>query len=550
MDAPTPSRTIESVQQHVERLRQRAASGAAPLDEIVPQTFQELKNMLEQLRVAEEELREQNERLAAARQEAEADRQRYQDLFDFAPDGYLVTTADGTITESNRAAEVLLRAPRDSQAGKPLSLFVAENACRAFRDLVNQLQRVPGPRDGETAIQPRGAPPFPAMLRVSPVRGADGRLVALRWLVRDIRQRKEAEEAIRRERDFAEGLIQTAQAVVLVLDRDGRIVRFNAFLEELAGYALADVKGQDWFTRFLPEAARDTARGKFLGLAAGSANGVSVCPLRTRDGRLREVRWASKALLDAGGAVTGVLAIGHDITDLKEAQERAVQAERLAAIGEMVSGLSHEGRNALQRSQACLEMLALEVQDRPAALDLVTRIKRAQEHLHDLYEAVRTYAAPLNPRPRFCNLGDVVQAAWAGLDWLRKDRAATLNVDAGATDLYAEVDPDLMALVFRSIFANALAAGPNPVAIDVHWSETADGGRPMLQAAVRDHGPGLTPEQARRILEPFYTTKAHGVGLGLAIAKRIVDAHHGHISVGPAKGPGAEILVRLPRRAP
>ena len=69
--------------------------------------------------------------------------------------------------------------------------------------------------------------------------------------------------------------------------------------------------------------------------------------------------------------------------------ERALQTERLAAIGEMVAGLAHESRNALQRSKACLEMLALEVEDRPEALDLVARTQRAHDHLSTLYEEVR-----------------------------------------------------------------------------------------------------------------------------------------------------------------
>ncbi len=72
------------------------------------------------------------------------------------------------------------------------------------------------------------------------------------------------------------------------------------------------------------------------------------------------------------------------------------------------------------------------------------------------------------------------------------------------------------------------------------------GGRPALRVAVRDNGPGLTEEQRRRIFEPFYTTKAHGTGLGMAIARRIIEAHGGTIAVGGA-GPGAEFVITLPR---
>jgi PAS domain S-box-containing protein len=540
---------IEAAQKHVERLHQRAAAEPARRDEVLSETFQELHNMLEQLRVAEDQLSQQNEQLAAAHARADAERQRYRDLFDFAPDAYLVTNAEGSILEANRAATALLRFPAEGLRHKPLIVFVAEQERCAFRDLLARLEQEPGVRDKELRIQPRGAPSFPASVQVAAVRDVGGRLTGLRWLVRDIRARKQAEEALRRQRDFAETLIATAGAAVLVLDRDGRVVRLNPYLEELSGRCLDEVKGLDWFEVFLRPPDREAARDRFLGRVPGTDGGIIVYPLVTRTGAEREVHWSTKPLLDAAGNVSIILAVGHDITDLKEAQQRALQAERLAAIGQMVSGLSHEGRNALQRSQACLEMLALDVQDRPAALDLVTRVQRAQEHLHDLYEAVRVYAAPLVPKPRPCDLGEALRQAWGQLEWLRRGRAATLHTAPDAPDLHTLADPDLMVLVFRNILANALSACPDPATITVCWSEP-DGARLMLRAAVRDNGPGLTPEQARRIFEPFYTTKAHGIGLGMALAKRIVEAHDGHITVGPDGGPGAEILVSLPRRLP
>jgi signal transduction histidine kinase len=234
---------------------------------------------------------------------------------------------------------------------------------------------------------------------------------------------------------------------------------------------------------------------------------------------------------------------------LRHAQQRALQAERLAAIGQVFTGLAHESRNALQRSQACLEMLARRVKDRPEALELIGRIQNAQNHLHRLYEEVRGYAAPLRVQYERVDLGDLLQQVWDHLEVARKERRTHLRQERPDLDLNCEVDRHGLEQIFRNLLENSLAACADPVLIEAHWSETHLEGQPSLRLALRDNGPGLTAEARQRIFEPFYTTKTQGTGLGMAIVQRIVEAHRGRIAVGADLKPGAEIVLDLPREA-
>ena len=150
------------------------------------------------MRVAEEELTEQNEQLLLSQQQLEVERQRYRDLFDFAPDGYLVTDKLGMIQEANRAASELLGVGQSFLAGKPLANFVPEPDRQEFRAILNSLGTGAEGRHWEGNLIPRHKPPFAASLAVSKVldlRGA--RPVGLRWLVRDISARKRTEEQLR-----------------------------------------------------------------------------------------------------------------------------------------------------------------------------------------------------------------------------------------------------------------------------------------------------------------------------------------------------------------
>jgi signal transduction histidine kinase len=195
-------------------------------------------------------------------------------------------------------------------------------------------------------------------------------------------------------------------------------------------------------------------------------------------------------------------------------------------------------------------MLLLEVQDRPEAVDLVGRIQKAQDHLQQLYEEVRGYAAPLRLDRILCPVDGIWRQAWTNLAVRRQGRTASLRTDTNSVDLCCEVDSFRLEQVFRNIFENALAACQDPVEVGVSCSETVLEGQPALRLAIRDNGPGLNPEQRKRIFEPFFTTKTKGTGLGMAIAKRVVETHGGKISVGAGPGPGAEILITLPRKRP
>jgi PAS domain S-box-containing protein len=251
-------------------------------------------------------------------------------------------------------------------------------------------------------------------------------------------------------------------------------------------------------------------------------------------------------LLDSAGVPYAVGGVSTDITPLKEAQRRAVQAERLAAIGQMAAGLAHEGRNALQRSQICLEMLTRQLRDRPEALDLVAGIQEAQDDLHRLYEEVRGYAAPIVLDRQSCRLSDLVREAWVHLAPSRTGRDAVLR-DRGDPNLTCSGDPFRLIQVFRNILDNALAAAQDPVMIDVEWAEANGAAQPSIGIVIRDNGPGLTPEQKRNLFEPFFTTKTQGTGLGMAIAKRIIDAHEGLIAASTDNGRGTTISITLPR---
>ncbi|MEX0702982.1 MAG: ATP-binding protein [Planctomycetales bacterium] len=234
--------------------------------------------------------------------------------------------------------------------------------------------------------------------------------------------------------------------------------------------------------------------------------------------------------------------------DLASAQRKLVQSERLAAIGQMMTGLAHESRNALQRAQACTELLEMDLDGRPEMLDLTARIRKSLFELHRLYEEVRGYAAPLHLDRQPCDLRETWREVWGDLMELHAGKSVRVREEAADdVDLRLRLDRHRIEQVLRNVFDNALAVSPEGSAVSVQCAEAAVEGRPAVRISIADDGPGLTPEQQQGIFEPFFTTKTRGTGLGMAIAKRIVEAHGGTIAAGNSPHGGAEITITLPK---
>ena len=199
MDTDRFARNIKKANQRIAILSRRITEDASQ-QELVEEALSELETSVEELRVAEEELHQQNEELMVARNQLETERQRYLDLFEFAPDGYLVTTSEGVILEANRAASKMLGIAQRFLVGKPFINFIAEVERADFRSLLNQFGRSPkeSPSEIEMRIYPRAGKDFYSGLTIAPVMDRQGKVTSIRWLVRDINDRKESEEKISR----------------------------------------------------------------------------------------------------------------------------------------------------------------------------------------------------------------------------------------------------------------------------------------------------------------------------------------------------------------
>jgi PAS domain S-box-containing protein len=233
MDPHDFSSAIASLWQRIEAFQRRIHALPAPPPPLTMELFEELNVTLEELKIAEEELHQQAEELALSHESAAAEHQRYRELFNFAPDGYIVTDPQGIIIEANRAAAALLNIAQGRLIRKPLAVFIALDDRGAFRSQIAWLQNGGRVREWEVWVKPRNRPPFPAALSCTASRQAHGIVAWLRWLLRDISERKQAEDVIRRANETLERQVKERTLALQTLNEQlHRDIAQRAAVEE------------------------------------------------------------------------------------------------------------------------------------------------------------------------------------------------------------------------------------------------------------------------------------------------------------------------------
>jgi PAS domain S-box-containing protein len=191
-------RQIEEIHCRLAELYQGTSPPAKLVPELLlPTALKELGTASEELQAAAEELIQQTEQLAATQAQVTAERQRYQELFEFLPNAYLLTDAQGKIQEANLAAATLFNVEPHLLKDKLLISFVPPLERQVFRAKLARLQQSDWVQEWTVCLQPRNGEPFDATLTVSPVRNHQGNLVNLRWIVRDITVHKRVLKALK-----------------------------------------------------------------------------------------------------------------------------------------------------------------------------------------------------------------------------------------------------------------------------------------------------------------------------------------------------------------
>jgi PAS domain S-box-containing protein len=244
--------------------------------------------------------------------------------------------AKGVYTGCNKAFSEFLGLPVPEIVGKTVFDVAPAALAQRYHDADMALLKAGESQVYEADVKHADGSVRNILFNKAVLHDADQTVLGVVGIMLDITERKQMEVRLVESRNFAESLIETAQAVILVLDIEGRIVRFNPYMERLSGYQLEEVKGKDWFSTFLPGENHDEIREIFKKAVNNIHTEGNVNPILAKDGHQVMIEWYDQTLRDGEGQTVGILAVGHDITERLKIEKNLKQSReqfRLAVRG-------------------------------------------------------------------------------------------------------------------------------------------------------------------------------------------------------------------------
>jgi len=471
---------------------------------------------------------------------------RFTELFETLQEGIYIITPEDQVLEVNPAlVHMLGYDSKEELLGKKVSEVFVDPEQRAI--ITREVNRQPTPQGREITLRRKDGQPIICLNTSSAVRDTAGRIVRYQGALADITERRAIEKRLYQQQEFARRLVDSFPDLIFVVDPQRRYTFVSPKVEEVLGYNTQETIGSI-FGEHIHHEDQSSVLAVFDDLLQGKKNFASVeMRKRHKQGEWRRLRCHFSPLFDVNGKIEGVVISGRDITEVKRLEEQLIQAEKLAAMGQMLAGVAHELNNPLTAILGASELL----RDRAGIDDHTKRqlemthrqARRAARIVQNLLE----FSRPSSAQKKTLDLNAVLDRTLQLHDHSLRRNAIQVDFHPSPGLPLVVGDANQLIQVFLNLISNAEQA----------IREVRPSGRIQIRlgkfssrvfATIQDDGSGIPPELLPKIFDPFFTTKrpGGGTGLGLSICMSIVREHGGDMEVESLPAGGAAFTVFLP----
>ena len=470
---------------------------------------------------------------------------RSTELFESLHEGILFSTPAGEILDANPAlVRMLGYATKQELQGRNLAGLYADPSHRSA--LISEIEETGSVQDVEIVLLRKNGRQIHCLSSARAIRDASGQVVRIQATLRDVTEQRIMEHELHKEREFGRRLVACFPDVIALLDTESRFTYVSESIRAVLGHPPSFFLGKRLGANSdLEDRAKLEAMMESL-LSGGAVRGQVEVQTQHADGSSRAFRISAAPLLDEGGAITGIVTSGRDVTESNLLDKQLADREKFTAMGQMLAGAAHELNNPLTAILGVSDLLSENSRDdstkRQAGL-ILKQARRAADIVQNLLAFSRPRAAALVP----LRLEDILQQILLSQKVSFEAKGITAKFDVAPGLPSVDGDRKLLTQVFSNIVVNAeQAISPAKTSGTISVSIAPAGDRVCV--TFENDGPAIPAENIGKVFDPFFTTKrpGGGSGLGLTICLAIVKDHGGAIEIGSPASGGAVFRIFLP----
>jgi PAS domain S-box-containing protein len=475
------------------------------------------------------------------RREAE---RRYRELFDNIQEGLFFSTPEGRFVEVNDAMVAMLGySSREEllQVDIPTQVYFSPEQRQLHAEAMEKDGHL---RNFEATLRRKNGSPIYVIINAFGMYDNLGRLLQIRGLMLDVTGLHTYQSELQRERDFSGKILSNTQSLILVADTAGLISYANRRWYE-GGFEQRELLGRPLLELAAPGFVRPLSDALQAILRGGQVDNLELQIMRG-NGQAGQFSVNLSPMRDEQGNITSIVVVMTDITDSSELRGKLVHAEKMAAVGQLVSGVAHEVNNPLTAILGFADLLLENPDLPPTALKDLRVILQEAQRTKQIVQNLLSFARQMPPQRNPLQLNPILRRTiqLRSYDFNSHGVEIIEHLDDGLPDVIG--DAQQLQQVFLNILNNAYDAVHEigrPARIEIMTTKVGD----AVEVSFTDNGYGISHPD--RIFDPFFTTKevGKGTGLGLSICYGIVKEHAGEILChNNVAGPGATFIVRFP----
>lgn len=498
------------------------------------------------------------------------ERKRFNEYLDFAATFIVVIDPDERVSFINKKGVEILGYPKEEIIGKNwFDVFIPAGIRSALKAVFRQIlsgERALFEYNENFVVTKSGAERFIAWHNTI-LRDQSGKLVSVLSLGNDITENKMMDAILLKEKNFLDAAINSIPGIFYVFDAQGKFLRWNKDFEEKSGYSAKEVAVMSPTDFFNDDEKEHVAQA--IGKVFSQGKTTVEANFKAKDGKLTPVYFTGlRAHIDGIDYLVGV---GVDISGrkraeeqltsafnlLKQTQAQLIQSSKMAAVGQLSSGVAHEINNPLTGVLNNTQLIKMELSGRKTALepkelnDLLTVIEESALRCRDIVQALVSFSRPSTGQLQLFSVNELIEKVMILISYEMKLKNVAVERRLQPDLPRIMGDPQALQQVIFNLIQNAKwaiemkpARAEDAIILSTGWDREHN----EVRLQVADTGIGIPKDNIARLFEPFFTTKevGEGMGMSLAFAYNVVQQHYGAIDVSTAEGKGSTFTIRLP----